>query len=103
MKNNFEERKERRIENAKQMAIKNQKLSEQLHAKAKQMSSVIPFGQPIPTPQSVLSPPLIFKRSSSPHRLPRYEGTLRPLQVFLGIILFYSSFFHPKYTSCNSI
>lgn len=47
MKNNFEERKERRIENAKQMAIKNQKLSEQLHAKAKQMSSVIPFGQPI--------------------------------------------------------
>ncbi len=47
MKNNFEERKERRIENAKQIAIKNQKLSEQLHAKAKQMSSVIPFGQPI--------------------------------------------------------
>lgn len=47
MKNNFEERKARRIENAKQMAQKNQTLADQLHTKAKQMSDVIPFGQPI--------------------------------------------------------
>lgn len=47
MKNNFEERKERRIENAKQMAIKNQLIADQLQTKAKQMSAVIPFGQPI--------------------------------------------------------
>ncbi|MBL0882662.1 MAG: DUF3560 domain-containing protein [Chitinophagaceae bacterium] len=47
MKNNFEERKARRIENAKQMAQKNKTHSDQLHTKAKQMSAVIPFGQPI--------------------------------------------------------
>ena len=47
MKNNFEERKAQRIENAKQMAQKNKLLADQLHTKAKQMSAVIPFGQPI--------------------------------------------------------
>ncbi len=47
MKHDFNQRKERRIENAEQQAAKNQQESEQLFAKAKQMSSVIPFGQPI--------------------------------------------------------
>lgn len=47
MKHDYEERKRKRIENAKKQADKNEKLSGELFDKAKQLSSVIPFGQPI--------------------------------------------------------
>ena len=47
MKHNFTERKTKRIEHAKAQAEKNTKLADQLHIKAKEMASAIPFGQPI--------------------------------------------------------
>ena len=47
MKHDYEERKRKRIENAKKQADKNEKLSGELFDKAKQMASMIPFGQPI--------------------------------------------------------
>ena len=47
MKNNYDQRKQNRIKRAEQLADKNAAQSEQLYSKAKEMSSVIPFGQPI--------------------------------------------------------
>lgn len=47
MKHNYEEKKRNRIEHAKKQAEKNEKLSGELFDKAKQMASIIPFGQPI--------------------------------------------------------
>lgn len=47
MKHNFEERRQNRIQYAKQQAEKNEKKSESLHNSADQMASYIPLGQPI--------------------------------------------------------
>ena len=47
MKHNFNERKANRIEHAKKQAKKNEELSDALIEKAKNMASIIPFGQPI--------------------------------------------------------
>lgn len=47
MKNNFEQRKNQRIEHARNQAAKNEKLSENLAKKSHDMASVIPMGQPI--------------------------------------------------------
>ena len=47
MKHNFEERKQKRIENARKKAKKNESLSEHFFVTAHQMASAIPFGQPI--------------------------------------------------------
>ncbi len=47
MKNDYEQRRQKRIENAKSRAEKNIREAEELYDKAKGMASVIPFGQPI--------------------------------------------------------
>lgn len=47
MKHNFEESRQKRIENAKRMAAKAEREAEELYNEAKKMSSAIPFGQPI--------------------------------------------------------
>lgn len=47
MKHDFEERKQNRIEYAKQQAQKNKEKAIALHSEAKQMASALPFGQPI--------------------------------------------------------
>jgi len=47
MKNNFEERRKNRIENAKKQAQKNAEESDRLYQSAHDMASHIPFGQPI--------------------------------------------------------
>lgn len=47
MKHNYQNRKTKRIENAKKQAEKNQQLSTDLYNQASAMASVIPFGQPI--------------------------------------------------------
>lgn len=47
MKNNFEERKQKRIEYAKAQAEKNEKKADTLYNTAREMGSHIPFGQPI--------------------------------------------------------
>ena len=47
MKHDFEERKQRRIENAKRRAIKNEQEADSLYKSAHEMASYIPFGQPI--------------------------------------------------------
>lgn len=47
MKHNYEERKQNRIDYAKQKAVKLQKESNQLYDQAKNMASAIPMGQPI--------------------------------------------------------
>lgn len=47
MKHNFEERKQNRIDHAKEQAEKNKDKADQLYNEAQKMSSVIPFGQPI--------------------------------------------------------
>ncbi len=49
MKHNFEERRDRRIENAKKLAVKKNEESDRLYRNATQMASVIPMGQPILT------------------------------------------------------
>lgn len=47
MKHNFKERKENRIQYAKDQALKNKTESESLYKSAKEMADFIPFGQPI--------------------------------------------------------
>jgi hypothetical protein len=47
MKHDFEQRREKRIINAKNRAIKNEQEADQLYNSAKEMASFIPFGQPI--------------------------------------------------------
>lgn len=47
MKHDFEQRKQRRIENAENRATKNEIESDALYDHAKKMASAIPFGQPI--------------------------------------------------------
>lgn len=47
MKHNFEERKQQRIDNAKQRAAQNEIEGDRLYNTAKEMASVIPLGQPI--------------------------------------------------------
>ncbi|MDR2275379.1 MAG: DUF3560 domain-containing protein [Sphingobacterium sp.] len=47
MKHNFEERRQRRLEHAKNMAVRADKESEALYNEASKMASAIPFGQPI--------------------------------------------------------
>jgi len=47
MKHNFEERKQNRIDYAKDQAAKNKKESDRLYNNAKEMASAIPMGQPI--------------------------------------------------------
>lgn len=47
MKNNFEERKQNRIDHAKAQADKNEKKAETLYNTAREMGSHIPLGQPI--------------------------------------------------------
>ncbi|MBZ4187664.1 DUF3560 domain-containing protein [Niabella beijingensis] len=47
MKNDFEQRKQNRIEYAKQQAEKNRQKGDNLYNHATEMQSVIPFGQPI--------------------------------------------------------
>lgn len=47
MKNDFKQRKEKRIANAKRLAVKNEQEAENLYNSAKEMASFIPFGQPI--------------------------------------------------------
>lgn len=47
MKHDFEERKQKRIANAKKLAAKNETEAESLYASAKEMADFIPFGQPI--------------------------------------------------------
>lgn len=47
MKHNFEEHRQRRIENAKRQAEKAEREAERLYSEAREMSSAIPFGQPI--------------------------------------------------------
>lgn len=47
MRNNFEERKSKRIQFAHQQAEKNKSLAVALHNRASEMASVIPLGQPI--------------------------------------------------------
>ncbi|GAB3427987.1 DUF3560 domain-containing protein [Niabella aquatica] len=47
MKHNFEERKQNRIDFAKEQAEKNKQTSDSLYNQAKKMASAIPFGQPI--------------------------------------------------------
>jgi len=47
MKQDFEERREKRIETAQQRALKNETESNFLYKKAKEMASMIPLGQPI--------------------------------------------------------
>jgi hypothetical protein len=47
MKHDFEERRQRRINNAKSRAIKNEQEADSLYKSAHEMASFIPFGQPI--------------------------------------------------------
>jgi hypothetical protein len=47
MKHDFEQRREKRISNAQNRAIKNKAEAENLYNKAKEMAGFIPFGQPI--------------------------------------------------------
>ncbi|SEK23185.1 DUF3560 domain-containing protein [Parapedobacter koreensis] len=47
MKHDFEQRRQKRIENAKNRAKKNEQEAESLYKSATEMASVIPFGQPI--------------------------------------------------------
>lgn len=47
MKHDFEERKQKRIENAKRLAIKNENEAKDLYNSASEMASIIPMGQPI--------------------------------------------------------
>jgi len=47
MKHNFEQRKENRIQYAKEQALKNKLESDRLYNSAKEMADNIPFGQPI--------------------------------------------------------
>ncbi|WP_130857948.1 DUF3560 domain-containing protein [Olivibacter jilunii] len=47
MKHDFEQRRQRRIENAQKQAIKNEKEAESLYNQASEISKAIPFGQPI--------------------------------------------------------
>ncbi|HMR84768.1 MAG TPA: DUF3560 domain-containing protein, partial [Niabella sp.] len=47
MKHNFDERKQNRINYAKEQAEKNQQKGDTLYNQAKEMASFIPFGQPI--------------------------------------------------------
>jgi len=47
MKHDFEERRQKRIENAKRLAIKNENEANDLYNSASEMASVIPMGQPI--------------------------------------------------------
>lgn len=47
MKHNFEEHREKRIANAKRLAVKNEREAESLYNSAHEMASFIPFGQPI--------------------------------------------------------
>lgn len=47
MKDNFHERRQNRIDYAREKAAKKQQESEQLYKNAQQMASFIPFGQPI--------------------------------------------------------
>ena len=47
MKHDFEERRQKRIDNAKRRAIKNEQEADSLYKSAHDMASFIPFGQPI--------------------------------------------------------
>lgn len=47
MKHNFEERRQNRIDHAKDQAAKNEKKSDDLYKQAQKMASAIPLGQPI--------------------------------------------------------
>ncbi|MBT2561327.1 DUF3560 domain-containing protein [Pedobacter sp. ISL-68] len=47
MRHDFEERKQNRIENARNQAAKNKKQSNELYNNANKMAAAIPFGQPI--------------------------------------------------------
>lgn len=47
MKHDFEQRREKRIANAENRAIKNQQEADNLYNSAKEMAGAIPFGQPI--------------------------------------------------------
>lgn len=47
MRSDFEERRERRIGRAEELAEKNKNLSKSLFEKSGKMAEVIPFGQPI--------------------------------------------------------
>jgi hypothetical protein len=47
MRNNFEERRQNRVNYAQTQAAKNDKKAEQLYSSAKKMADCIPFGQPI--------------------------------------------------------
>ncbi|GGC42724.1 hypothetical protein GCM10011386_38710 [Parapedobacter defluvii] len=47
MKHDFEERRQKRIMNAKNRAKKNEQEAESLYKRAEEMAGVIPFGQPI--------------------------------------------------------
>lgn len=47
MKHDYQERRQNRITRAQELAQKNERESEQLYDQAKDMASVIPFGQPI--------------------------------------------------------
>ena len=47
MKHDFEERRQKRIGNAKRLAIKNEKEAKDLYNSASEMASIIPMGQPI--------------------------------------------------------
>ena len=47
MKHDFQQRKQNRIDSAKNRATKNEAESDQLYLKSKDMASVIPMGQPI--------------------------------------------------------
>ncbi len=47
MKHDFQQRREKRISNAQNRAIKNRAEAESLYSKAREMASFIPFGQPI--------------------------------------------------------
>ncbi len=47
MKHDFQQRKENRIANAENRALKNEAESQQLYLRSKEMASIIPMGQPI--------------------------------------------------------
>ena len=47
MKHDFEERRQKRIGNAKRLAIKNEEEAKDLYNSASEMASIIPMGQPI--------------------------------------------------------
>jgi len=64
MKHDFEERKNRRIINAQNRAIKNEAEADSLYNSAKKMASFIPMGQPI----------LVGHHSEKGHR--RYRGKI---------------------------